>query len=68
MTSEQEGDARDGVETGEVRSDLPIEHMADILTEIHFAYANRQLTTGLIVSADLADSIVSSMLGGVRPR
>ena len=47
----------EGIETGEVRSDLPVEHMADLLTEIHFAYANRQLLRGAIVELDFAASL-----------
>ncbi len=58
---------RRGIEVGRVRSDLPIEHMADLLTEIHFAYANRQLLSGTRVDADLADSLVEGMLGGISP-
>ena len=52
-----------GVEAGEVRVDLPIEAMADLLTEIHFAFANRQLHTGQAV--EHAEAISACMLGGV---
>jgi AcrR family transcriptional regulator len=60
---------REGIEAGEVRDDLPVTHMADLLTEIHFVYANRQLITGTAVEPVFAASLVESMLGGVmRPR
>jgi AcrR family transcriptional regulator len=63
-----EGILRDGIEAGEVRSDVPVEHMADLLTEISFAFTNRQLLTGIAVEIDRAESIAACMLGGVmRP-
>ena len=54
-----------GVDRGEVRSDLPVEHMADWLTEIHFAYANRQILKGTAIESQFAHSIVEGMLGGI---
>jgi AcrR family transcriptional regulator len=57
---------RRGVAAGEVRSDLEVAHMADLLTEIHFAYANRQLLTGIPVPDALAQDLVEGMLSAVR--
>jgi TetR/AcrR family transcriptional regulator, repressor for uid operon len=55
-----------GVRAGEIRADLPIEHMADFLTEIHFTFANRQILTGVAVDPNRAQSIVACMLDGVK--
>jgi len=54
-----------GVEAGEVRTDLPIEAMADLMAEMNFAYANRQLHTGEAIPGDRVDAIVACMLDGV---
>jgi len=59
---------REGREAGEVRSEIPIEHMADLLTEINFTYTNRQLHSGVAVGDELAESIAGCMLGGVLAR
>ena len=60
---------RRGVEAGEVRSDLPIDHMADLLTEINFVYTNRQLHTGRAVKAELLEDVARCMSAAVmRPR
>jgi len=40
--------------------------MADFLTEMHFAYANRQLVTGVPVAGKLAEELVEAMLAAVR--
>jgi AcrR family transcriptional regulator len=57
-----------GVAADEVRSDLPVDHMADLLTEIHLVYANRQLLTGVALEPARAESLVASMLDGVVRR
>ena len=56
---------RAGVERGEVRADVPVEHMADLLTELQFAYANRQILTGAAIAPEIVDALAASMLGGV---
>ncbi len=55
-----------GRRAGEIRKDLALDHMADFLTEMHFAYANRQLVTGVPVAGALADDLVEAMLAAVR--
>lgn len=55
-----------GAVRGEVRTDVAAEHLADLLTEIHFAYANRQLLSGVPIPADLASDVVEAMLSAVR--
>ena len=59
---------RRGVEAGDVRSDLRVEHMADLLTEIHFAFANRQILTGIAIEPEHAAALADCMLGGVMQR
>jgi AcrR family transcriptional regulator len=60
-----EGILQRGVESGEVRSDLGVEHMADFLTEIHLAYTDRVVVTGAPIPPGLAEAIPECMLGGV---
>lgn len=55
-----------GIRDGEIRDDLPVEHMADFLTEIHFTFANRQILSGVSVEPGRAHSIVTCMLEGVK--
>jgi AcrR family transcriptional regulator len=59
---------RQGVAAGEIRSDQPIEVMADLLTEIHFAFANRQLHSGVGLEERQAWALADCMLGGVVAR
>ena len=59
---------RAGVESGEIRTDLPLEHMADLLSEVHLSFANRQILTGDPVSADAAEALATCMVEGVLPR
>ncbi len=54
-----------GIEAGHVRSDLPVEHMADLLTEINFTYANRQLISGIAIEPDRVEALTACMLDGV---
>jgi len=63
-----EGILRRGIEAGEIRSDLPIEYMADTLTEIHFAFANRQILGGMAIEPERSAAIAACMLDGVRRR
>lgn len=56
---------RRGSEAGEVRTDVPVEHMADLLTEINFVYTNRQLHTGLAIGSALAEDVARCMVGAV---
>jgi AcrR family transcriptional regulator len=59
---------RRGIEAGEVRSDIPVEHMADLLTEINFVYTNRQLHTGRPVKAELLEDVARCMSAAVMLR
>ncbi len=54
-----------GIDAGEVRSDINVEHMADLIIEIQFAYANRQLHSGVAVNNKLVESVLSCMLNGI---
>jgi len=55
-----------GQVAGEIRNDIAVPHMADLLTEVHYAYANRQLLTGAPVEGALADDLVQAMWSAVR--
>ena len=63
-----QGLLRSGVERGEIRADLPVEHMADLLTEVHLSFANRQILTGNPVGVDAAEALATCMIEGVLPR
>ena len=54
-----------GVRSGEVRADVEIEHMADLLTEIHVAYTDRVVITGAPLDPALTEGILECMLRGV---
>lgn len=56
---------RRGLDAGEVRGDIPVEHMADLLTEINFVYTNRQLHTGMAIGDTLADDVSRCLYGAV---
>ena len=56
---------RRGAGSGEVRSDVEIEHMADLLTEIHIAYTDRVVITGAPLDPALAEGILECTLRGV---
>jgi TetR/AcrR family transcriptional repressor of uid operon len=56
---------RRGVKSGEVRADVQIEHMADLLTEIHIAYTDRVVITGAPLDPALSKGIRECMLWGV---
>lgn len=55
-----------GVDAGTVRADLPVAHMADLLMEVHFSYANRQIMNEAAIPRNLAQSIVESMWSAVK--
>jgi AcrR family transcriptional regulator len=57
---------RRGVASGEVRTDVAIAHMADLLTEIHLAYTDRVVITGAPLAPSLAEGVLACMLRGVR--
>ena len=59
---------RRGVEAGEVRVDVPVEHMADLLMEINFVYTNRQLHTGMAIGRELAEDVARCMSAAVSAR
>lgn len=56
---------RRGIEAGEVRGDVPVDHMADLLTEINFVYINRQLHTGMAIGDELAENVARCLVGAV---
>lgn len=56
---------RRGVEAGEVRIDVSVEHMADLLTEINFVYTNRQLHTGRAIAGELAEDVARCISAAV---
>ncbi len=56
---------RRGVRSGEVRTDVEIEHMADLLTEIHVSYTDRVVITGAPLDPALTEGILECMLRGV---
>ncbi|MCR9095114.1 MAG: TetR/AcrR family transcriptional regulator [bacterium] len=56
---------RRGVARGEVRSDVDVEHMSDLLTEINFVYVNRQLHTGMAIGDALAADVSRCLFGAV---
>jgi TetR/AcrR family transcriptional repressor of uid operon len=56
---------RRGARSGEVRADVQIEHMADLLTEIHIAYTDRVVITGVPLDPALTEGILECMLRGV---
>ena len=53
---------------GSLRDDLPASHLTDVLTELHLAYANKQLLTDAAVPPRLASSVVGALLDGMRSR
>ena len=55
---------RRGVEAGEVREDVAIEHIADLLTEIHLAYADRVMIVDAPLDPALSGGILACMLTG----
>ncbi len=54
-----------GLEAGEIRGDVDVEHMADLLTAIHLAYSDRVVIEDTPLDASLSDGIVACMLTGV---
>ena len=54
-----------GQQSGEIRVDLRIEPMADVLTELTFSYANRQFVTRKAIPTKLGEGIIAVVLGGV---
>ena len=56
---------RRGVEAGEVRVDVGIDHIADFLTEIHLAYSDRVVIDDASLDPSLSEGILACMLTGV---
>jgi AcrR family transcriptional regulator len=56
---------RRGIEAGEVRADVRVAHMADLLTEINFVYTNRQLHTGAAIGSELAEDVSRLLVSAV---
>lgn len=56
---------RRGIEASEVRTDIPVEQMADLLMEISFVYTNRQLHTGLAIERERAENLAECLFGAV---
>ncbi|MFO0688608.1 MAG: TetR/AcrR family transcriptional regulator [Myxococcota bacterium] len=59
---------RRGIAAGEVRTDIPVEQMADLLMEISFVYTNRQLHTGLAIERERAENLAECLFGAVSAR
>jgi len=59
---------RRGIEAGEVRDDIRVDHMADLLMEINFVYTNRQLHTGMAIDDELAEAVSRCLFGAVSAR
>ena len=59
---------RRGIEAGEVREDIRVDHMADLLMEINFVYTNRQLHTGMAIGDGLAEAVSRCLFGAVSIR
>ena len=56
---------RRGVECGEVRADVEVSHMVDLLTEIHLAYTDRVVISGAPLPPSLVRGVLACMLRGV---
>ena len=56
---------RRGAELGDVRGDVEVEYMADLLTEIHLAYTDRVVISGERLDVALAEGVLECMLRGV---
>lgn len=56
---------RRGVEEGEIRTDVELEPMADLLTTIHLAYADRVVVEDAALDPELSLGILRCMLTGV---
>jgi AcrR family transcriptional regulator len=59
---------RRGIEQGEIRRDVAVEHMADLLTAIHLAYSDRVVIEDASLDPDLSEGIIVCMLSGVLAR
>ena len=59
----------EGAAVDEFRADLPTEHMADFLTEVCEAFANRLISVGASSrDAELIETVVEISLRGVTTR
>ncbi len=57
---------RDGIESGEIRGDLDVESMADVIGELTLAYGNRAvLDSDRVPSRSLENTAVAVLLDGV---
>lgn len=56
---------RRGVVQGEIRQDLAVEHIADLLTTIHLAYSDRVVIDDASLDPRLSDAVIRCMLTGV---
>ena len=56
---------RRGAEQGEIRADIRVEHMADLLTEIHLAYTDRVVIEDAPLDPTLSEGILACILTGV---
>lgn len=59
------GILRRGLEAGEVRHDVEVDTMADLLTTIHLAYSDRVVIEDAALASSLSEGIVACMLTGV---
>lgn len=60
-----DGILRRGVASGEVRRDVAVAHMTDLLTEIHLAYTDRVVISGAPLAPSLVEGVLACMLHGV---
>ena len=56
---------RRGVDQGEIRTDVQVEHIADLLTTIHLAYSDRIVIEDAPLDPGLSEGIVACTLTGV---
>jgi AcrR family transcriptional regulator len=56
---------RRGIEAGEVRTDIELDHIADLLTTIHLAYSDRVVIEDAPLDPALSDGIVACVLTGI---
>lgn len=57
----------EGIANGQVRSDVPVEHLADAVNELVSVYSIR-LVLGATIDDALAESVASFIASGIEPR
>jgi len=56
---------RRGVAEGEIRTDIEVDHMADLLTTVHLAYTDRVVIEDAALDPGLSEGVLACMLTGV---